>query len=70
MRKTTASLFAGVAAAILAGAGLGGTAFAASAPLVQECSPTTTGADRQRADRNAHHRRHLRLHHESDRHPR
>ena len=43
MRKTTASLFAGVAAAILAGAGLSGTAFAASAPLVQECSPTTTG---------------------------
>lgn len=42
MRKTTASLFAGVAAAILAGAGLGGTAFAASAPLVQECSTTTT----------------------------
>jgi large repetitive protein len=43
MRKTTASLFAGVAAAILAGAGLGGTAFAASAPLVQECSPTING---------------------------
>ena len=43
MRKITASLFAGVAAAILAGTGLGGTAFAASAPLVQECSPTTTG---------------------------
>lgn len=43
MRKTTASLFAGVTAAILAGVGLGGTAFAASAPLVQECSPTATG---------------------------
>ena len=43
MKKTTASLFAGVTAAILAGTGLGGTAFAASAPLVQECSPTTTG---------------------------
>ncbi len=43
MRKTTASLFAGVAAAILAGAGLGGTAFAASAPLVQECSAATNG---------------------------
>jgi hypothetical protein len=43
MRKTTASLFAGVAAAILAGAGLSGTAFAASAPLVQECSAATNG---------------------------
>ena len=43
MRKTTASLFAGAAAAILAGTGLGGTAFAASAPLVQECSPTING---------------------------
>jgi len=43
MRKITASLFAGVAAAILAGTGLGGTAVAAPAPLVQECSPTTTG---------------------------
>jgi len=43
MRKTTASLFAGVTAAILAGAGLGGTAVAASAPLVQECSAATNG---------------------------
>lgn len=43
MTKITASLFAGVAAAILAGAGLGGTAFAASAPLVQECSAATNG---------------------------
>ena len=43
MRKITASLFAGVAAAILAGVGLGGTAFAASAPLVQECSAATNG---------------------------
>jgi len=43
MRKTTASLFAGVTAAILAGVGLGGTAFAASAPLVQECSAATNG---------------------------
>jgi hypothetical protein len=45
MRKTTASLFAGVAAAILAGTGLGGTAFAASAPLVQECSAATNGGN-------------------------
>jgi large repetitive protein len=43
MRKTTASLVAGVAAAILAGTGLAGTAFAASAPLVQECSAATNG---------------------------
>jgi large repetitive protein len=43
MRKITASLFAVVAAAILAGVGLGGTAFAASAPLVQECSAAANG---------------------------
>jgi hypothetical protein len=43
MRKTTASLLAGVTAAILAGTGLGGTALAASAPLVQECSAATNG---------------------------